>query len=386
MKDKTIRRIIFLFLVITVVLIVVALQAARNISGSVSASDWVNHTHAAILESEAVRASLYVSDGAMHTYVLTGDARDLASCRNALADTAEHLEVAKALTRFEPAQNEEVNQIGSLVSERADFIERILAARLAGSTEKVVALLAADAGGDSIANILRKLDKMKNEELALLTKRDTASYLQAQMTRWTVWAGMAIDVALLGGVAWLIRDDLAARRRVADALQGANERLEARVLERTDELAAANGLLSTENLERRWANLSLEHQLRYNHQIVDSISELVLVLTKAGNISRVNPAVVNLTGMETSALINQPLTRIVQLVAVQRGAESPMRDPVAQALAEGHELHEQPALVEDLRGRRTPVRFALFPLRDRDKVVGGIVTLRRDPPQAGGGA
>jgi hypothetical protein len=43
--------------------------------------------------------------------------------------------------------------------------------------------------------------------------------------------------------------------------------------------------------ERRWASRALEHQLRYNQLIIDSIGELVFVLTKVLKISRVNPIV-----------------------------------------------------------------------------------------------
>ena len=375
MKDKTIHRVLIFFLLIAAVLVVVAVQAVRNIGRSVAASDWVNHTHAVILETEAIRSALAMGDGALHTYVLTGDARDLAACRDALANVADHLEIAKALTRQEPAQNEQVTQIELLVSQRAGFVQGILAARQAGNTEAVRTMLAADASGAAIRDTQRKIDKLKSDELALLTERDTASYMQAQTTRWTVWTGVALDVLLLAGVAWIIRDDLAARRRAAAALQEANEQLEARVLERTAELAAANDRLHGENLERQWANQALEHQVRYNRLIIDSINDLVLVLTKALNISRVNPAVVRLTGWESTDLINQPLSRVVRLAAFD-GADAPLFDPVAQALNDGRDLREQAAFVEDKRGRRTAVRFSLFPLRDRDKVVGGVVTLQ----------
>jgi CHASE3 domain sensor protein len=378
-QDKTIRRILAFFLLISAVLIAVAVQAVRNVNRSVATSDWVNHTHAVILEAEALRAALYVGDGAWHTYVLTSDARDLAACREALSNVTDHLEITEALTRHEPAQHEQIIQLESQANQRADFIQGIVAARQTGRMETVRAMMSADAGGTALRDIERKIEKLKNEELALLTERDNASYLQAQTTRWTVWTGVVLDVLLLGGVAWLIRDDLAARRRVAATLREANEQLEVRVRERTAELASANARLSTENLERQWTSQALEHQLRYNQLIIDSINDLVFVITKAMNISRVNPAVVHLTGLEPAALINQPLSRIVRLVAAQGGADAPMFDPVHHALKEGRDLRDQPATVEDKRGRQTPVRFTLFPLRDRDKVVGGIVTLQIIP-------
>jgi len=380
-NDKTIRRVLAFFLVITAVLIAAAVAAVRNISRSVASSDWVNHTHAIILATEALGSSLHAADGALRTFILTGDAHDLSACREALSQASEHLEEARALTRREPVQHAQIGRIETLVDQRLAFTREALAARQSGSMESVRSLLAADAGGEPIKEIRRSLEKIKTDAMNLLAERDTAAYLQAQTTRWTVWAGVALEVLLLAGVAWLIRDDIAARRAAATALQAANSELEARVQERTSELASANRQLKTENLERQWANQALEHQVHYSQLIVNSISDLVLVLTKVLNISRVNPAVVQLTGLEPAELIQQPLSRIVRL-AVPPDGESPLVDPIAQALKNGRDLRDLPAFVMDRRGRNIPVRFTLFPLRDRDKVVGGIVTLQVVPTAA----
>lgn len=380
MKDKTIQRILVFFAVISAVLIVIAIAAVRNISRSAASSDWVNHTHAVILESEALRSALQAADAAARTYAVTGDARDRAAGLTAVADAAEHLEVAKALTRAEPEQNQQFVRLEALAKQHGEFVRKLLAARQADNAEGVRALLAADAGGDALRGLQRGADKLKADEMALLADRDRAAFLQAQMTRWTVWLGVALDVLLLGGAAWLIKDDLASRRRAAAALQEANEQLEARVRERTAELAAANAQLSADNLERQWANQALEHQLRYSQLIINSISDLVIVLTKARNISRLNPAVTHLTGLEPAELINQPLSRLVRLAGQTTGAGTPLIDPIAQALKDGRDLPEQAAVVTDKQGRQIPVRFTLFPLRDRDKVVGGVVTLHVPPP------
>jgi PAS domain S-box-containing protein len=382
LKDKTIRRIVLFFLFIAAVLVAVSVQALRNIRHSVADTDWVNHTHAVILETEAVRSGLLAADGLLHTYVLTGDARDMGACREALSDASENMDIAKALTRFEPEQNRQLVEIESMANQRADFIQGVLSARKSGTMESVRGMLAADAGGTAIRDIQKRIDKLKGDELALLTDRDTAAYLQAQATSWTVWTGVALDVLLLAGAAWLVRDDLAARRRAASALEEANAQLEARVQERTADLGSANARLSTENLERRWANHALEHQLRYNHLIVDSISDLVLVLTAALNISRVNPAVVRLTGLEPAELVNQPLSRVAHLASEPDGADAPLRDPIAQSLKDGRELQRQPAVVEDRRGRQTRALLSLFPLRDQDRVVGCVVTLQVLTPQS----
>jgi PAS domain S-box-containing protein len=160
-----------------------------------------------------------------------------------------------------------------------------------------------------------------------------------------------------------------------------NRALEIEVRENAAQLAVANDQLTGELLERRWVNQALEHQLRYNQLIVDSISDAVIVLTKALRISRINPAVVHLTGFEGKDLVNEPLERLVRL----EGGRTLAADPLGQAMREGRDVRDQPAVVSGRDGARVPVRLTLFPLRDHDKVVGGVVLLRaaeaaRPPP------
>jgi len=138
---------------------------------------------------------------------------------------------------------------------------------------------------------------------------------------------------------------------------------------RTAELSAANDRLSLENLERRWANQALEHQLRYNHLIINSITDLVFVVTKVANISRINPAVEHHTDWLAKDLVNRPLQDVVRLTA---GVAE-----LHRALKEGHDLRDLPAVLHDHQGRESPVRFTFYPLRDGNSVVGGVVILNR---------
>jgi len=150
-----------------------------------------------------------------------------------------------------------------------------------------------------------------------------------------------------------------------------NRALETNARERAVETVAANEKLKSQILERRWVNQALEHQLRYDQLIVNSISDLVFVVTKSVNISRINPAVVQLTGWEAIDLVNSPLARVVRLEA--GGSKG---DTLTQALSAGHDVRDCPAEIVDRHGGRISVRLTLFPLRDRDKVVGGVVILR----------
>ena len=163
-----------------------------------------------------------------------------------------------------------------------------------------------------------------------------------------------------------------------------NRALESEVKQKAQEIGLANEKLILENLERRWINQALEHQARYNQVIIDSMNDLVFVLTKAMNISRINPAVVRRTGFEPRELINSPLSLFVRLSEEALGSKQTLLDPLTQALREGHDLRDQAAVIQNKLGRLTPVRLTLFPLRDRDKVVGGVIILHelREPSPA----
>jgi PAS domain S-box-containing protein len=372
-KDHAVRRVLGVFMLITVVLAGVAVSSVVNINRSAAASDWVNHTHAVILEVNGVLASLQAGEGASFAYAVTGDPRSAAESRIAFARLDEHLELSKALTRAEPAQHEQVLRVEAMATQRAEFYREILTAKRLDKGQALRELLSGSSAMLAFGEIQAAVDKLTAEEMALLAERDRISYRQAQATRWTVWCGVSVDVLLIVGVAWLIWDDIRARRRAATMLEEANAVLEQKVRERTVELVSANEKLRAENLERRWANQGLDHQLRYNQLIINSISDLVFVITKATNISRINPAVVHLTGYEPTDLVSRPF------IVVARDADSPagppLGDAMARSLEEGREMRERPVLVQTKSGGSVPMRLALFPLRDRDRVVGGVVIL-----------
>lgn len=148
----------------------------------------------------------------------------------------------------------------------------------------------------------------------------------------------------------------------------------------TRAFAGMRDALKAQRLERRWAAQALEHQLRYNHLIIDSIGELVFVLTKALNISRVNPAVQLATGQTEIALIKSALGRWVRLAPTADKPAGPATELLLTALQEGRSLQDLPALLLRKDGTETSGRLTLMPLRDNNRVVGGVVTLRLADP------
>jgi len=380
-NDRTLRRVLLFFALILAVLVFVVVVSLRNLNRSIATSDWVNHTHALLTELDALQPTLEAAEGALSKYLLTSDARDHAAYQEKFAELGERVDVTTALVAAgAPQEKEAFALITELLAGRAELAGRIATARKADDPAVLQQLLAADAASNDHRELARHLEKFRNSQTDLLSARDRASFLQAQTTRWTVLGGLGLDFLLLCGAAWLIRDDLAARRVASRLLQQSNAELEDKVRLRTAELTAANAQLTAQNLEERWAKQAVEHQNRYNLLIIDSISDAVFVVTKLMNVSRLNPAAVHLTGYEPVDLIDKPLSRTLQPATGAAGAAQPAFDPLTRTLAEGHELRDRPAIVTTKGGQTVTVRLNVYPLRDRDKVVGGVVVLQVIPP------
>jgi len=397
MKDATLKRLASVFLFISVVLIAIAVLAVRNIRLTAEASDWVNHTHSLIERINNTYNGLLRSEAMLRAYAATGESGDLLTLNRALGDTRNEIDLALLMTdaASEPEQHARLQEVAALSQAYDELARRIIAARQAIGTENPTADTTAlrhamneftrtNTGG----SIDQGLVYVKSILLTRLSERDTELYLQVQSTRWAIWSGVALDLVLLGGAGWLIRDDLSNRRRAATALEEANAQLERKVQERTAELLAANQQLSLDNLERQWANQALEHQLHYNHRIVECVSDLVIVLTKAGHITRVNTAVLRFSGWETSELVKQPFGKLVRL-APESTATSPasptpaetqapdtLNKRIADAMKDGRDLVDHAGLALGRDGLEATARVSLYPLRDQNKTIGGILTLR----------
>lgn len=376
--DRTFRRVLFFFTLILVVLIGVVIASLQNLNRSIATSDWVNHTHALLSELDALQPTLTAAEGELTRYLLTADPRDHSAYQDRFADLGEHVEVINALVAESPDEKEQFATISALLARRAMVATQAARLKKAGDTEGLRKLQADDAETGDHRDLARRIEKLREKQTGLLTERDRASFVQAQVTRWSVLAGVGLDFLLLCGAAWLIRDDLAARRQAARLLKQTNSELEDKVRQRTAEISAVNAQLVAQNLEERWSKQAVEHQNRYNLLIIDSIADAVFVVTKLINISRMNPSAVHLTGFEPVDLVDRPLGRVIQLAD-----HDPARttfDPLARTLVDGHELRAQAAFVITKQGAKVAVHLSVFPLRDRDKVVGGVVILKALAP------
>ncbi len=373
MKDLILRRVYAGFAASCAIIGTAAVVAIHYVGQAEADADWVNHAHATIYELDRVASSLVTGDGAARTYFWTGNAPELATARGEFGEMRDHLELAKALTRDDPEATRQLMELDGIADRHAQAALALAGSAADQDRAAKEALLRSDPGGETLRAAKRLVARMRAKQFELLDQRDRAAYRQAQMTRWVVGICIGLDLVLLAAVAWLIRDDIGTRRKLAAALSTENERLEAQVRARTQELVASNSRLTAENRERQWAAQSLEHQLRYNQLIVDATGDLVFVVTRTLAVTRINPAVAAATGWTEEEILGRPLGDFVRVAG-----DGPA--PLLAALRNGREFSPAGADLLDKNGHSLPVNFTLLPLRDQDKVVGGVAMVRRTNP------
>ena len=371
--ERTIRIILSVFLLIFLIGVSMAFVAMSNLRQAAASSDWVNHTHAVILQAGNALDSAYSSEASIASFFSTSDPRDRAAAISAVHSLEEQSAVLSALTRDDPAAASIVRLIQELISQRCASIKVVVEANSKASSSAQARQGAPTFGLGQLSELKARVDELCALENAELAKEDSENYRHAVSSRWTVGTALVLELAMLAGASWIVGSDIALRRRRVEALQKDNGALETAVAERTSELKAANQKLHAEALEHRWAKLAMEHQTRYYSFVVDAIREPVMLVTKALKVSRVNAALLRNSSRAQESVIDEPLSSLVKLEEPANGKEA--ADPLASSLREGREVRNRPAFLVTGNGESMPVFVNLYPLRDGDHVVGAAVIL-----------
>ena len=369
------------FAAATLLVAVVALLAIQNLTRSIRSADWVNHTHGLINEAESMVGAMRAGDAALMRFLLTADARDQVAAREAHSEMLEHLEVTLALLKSDSAWERPSRELEQAARRHVDLATELSTLGPSESPADLKQRLLSPEFIELPRQVREGVNQLKSRHIGLLQERDETAYRQALTTRWTVFTAVGNMILLLAAVFWLVRDDLAARRRAAATLREMNEELEARVKERTRQLAEANEALTLENLERTWSNQTLEHQLRYSQLIINTITDPIVVVTQTLNVVRVNAAVPARTGLMEKRLIGNSAAQFLrgpEEPGPAPGQEAASLAPISAAMRNQRELHGLAARLRTADGRWQPVRVSAFPVHDADKAVAAVLTIRAE--------
>ena len=264
------------------VLLAIGLLSLRSMSRSTADARWVTHTHVVLETLETVQAAVIDAETSQRAYLLSGDAAYLDESNASLVRTRRLLRDIRSLTADNPVQQHALDKIEPAIQERVAVLQNAIAIGQSRGFDAGQAALSEGSGERTLDGVRAAISGMEDEEHSLLdtrTKEAEASTVQAERV---VLFGNAVALCLLVFAATVIYREMARRRTAEDAVNELNATLEARIEERTAELALSNAELSGRTADLARSNAELQqfayvasHDLQEPLRMVASFTQLL---------------------------------------------------------------------------------------------------------------
>jgi PAS domain S-box-containing protein len=221
-----------LMLVIAAVFAAWAVTSART--ERVSAINLERHSFKVLLQSEKVSSALQNAETGSRGYLLTRDTQFVQTFNEGANEAPRELFALKVLTRDNPAQQDNIDQLERTVDVRLDMLRQGVELAAIGNQAKAVELVKPGEGFGSLNSALSLLDEINRVETVLLNKRGQQA--ATVLRRWDLTIG-ALLVLMTAMIAYGIYTLISATRSQlqAEALQ--NERDLAKQLLEADAVA-----------------------------------------------------------------------------------------------------------------------------------------------------
>jgi PAS domain S-box-containing protein len=257
------------------------------------AAAWVEHTHEVLGSLESLSAGVTDAETAERGYVISADESLLGTYAQGATVAAAQLGRVRALTKDNPAQQQRLDLLVPLVTERLAHLRAVMELR----KDKGFAAAQSEVVGGAVKPLRDRIRlliaQMAAAERFLLAEREQRTARGSVIVESIIIGGAFLACAIVALALTAIRRDFAGRARAERALRKSNEQLELRVRERTAELEKA--------AESR-ARLA---------SIVESSDDAIVSKNLDGIITSWNPGAQRLFGYTESEMLGKPLTTVI---------------------------------------------------------------------------
>jgi len=207
-----------------IILLMVAGLLYRNGRNSIEASEWVSHTHEVLGELEATLSAVAEAQTAAGGYIITGQEVFLEPYRAAGLEVHANLDRLKSLTVDNPRQQGRLALLESAVTEKLDSMQQNIDLRKQYGFEAAQQRMATGIGTKQMDQVRTIISEMKHEEEDLLTRRALEFRANTRKTSLMFSCVIFLEFLLLGVVYYVLRRDVAQRKRADEALSESEER------------------------------------------------------------------------------------------------------------------------------------------------------------------
>ncbi len=335
-------------------LAVIAVVAYLSVVRLKENAAWVEHTHDVLSGLELLLAAATDSETAERGYVITGDEGYLEPYRQGGAVVDRQIRQLRNLIADNRTQQQRLDALVALVTDRLANLRSVIELRREQGFTAAQGEILTGKGKEFHDRIRRLIDEMKSTETSLLQEREFRANRNSDMAQLIILGGglLACGIVVLALLA--IRRDFAGRTRAERALREANEQLEERVRQRTEQLEKAR------ESDARLAS------------IIASSDDAIASKTLEGIITSWNPGAERLFGYSAQEAIGQPMA---MLAPPERSDEEPT---ILARIARGEETDhfETVRLAKD--GRKLDVSVSISPIRDTGGRIIGASKIARD--------
>ena len=258
-----------IFVLCAAILIGNAISLYNNLLSLRNTNSWIEHSWDVKDRLKNVNVLIMDGESSLRGYYLSGNKVYLGPWQTAQQKIEPEFKAMAELLKDNPVQSKSLAELKTLFDKKMQLMKESLAAFNDGGLEQIVMLAKTAEGRSTMDEIRLQVIIMEREENALLTARSGSFYQRYQVA---MAAGMAINIiALLVLILFyqLIARSFFKRLAVERELKASNEHLEARVLERTEQLSI---------LSRHLINVAEQEKAKLARELHDELGSNLTVL------------------------------------------------------------------------------------------------------------
>jgi CHASE3 domain sensor protein len=168
------RKILIGFIACALILVGVAIFSYKNSAKFIASNVWVDHTNQVLSEFNQILVFTINAETGTRGYVITGDENSLEPFFNANTKAAEHLDKVKELTKDNPIQQKNIEELEKKVKMRFDNLNSCIDLRKK-NFEQARESIASGEGKRIEDEIRRIIEKAEGIENILLAERKLES-------------------------------------------------------------------------------------------------------------------------------------------------------------------------------------------------------------------
>ena len=174
----------------------------------IDSSQWVAHTYNVVYVLEEVISQLDDAETGQRGYLLTNKSIYLEPYETGKLKVYEVIEEAKDLTRDNPIQQERIEHLTTLTTEKLAELSETIELNAAGNRNVALDVVATDHGKRIMDEIRALIYEMKYDEMRLLQARKNESTLTILKATWVTSFGSILAFAIISFIALILGRDI----------------------------------------------------------------------------------------------------------------------------------------------------------------------------------